>query len=184
MTRRMLLLLAFVALLVVVTGWLSRKSEIPAPGDSEAARNLPDYFMRDIESLITDKSGRASHRLNAVALFHYPQGDLSKLEQPDVTVLSDTDGGWHASAVEGAYRGTLHELRLDGDVRVTQRGEREMRLLTETLTIDTQRNYAETAAAVTLEGPASRLQGVGMQLYGDEQRLLLLSEVRGRYAEQ
>lgn len=184
MNRRMLLLLGFVALLVVFTSWLSRKSEAPAPQGRAAAESLPDYFMRGIDSRITDREGNISHRLTAESLFHYPENDLSELEQPDVTILGENRTSWRATALSGRIEGDAQQLLLQGDVRLRQHGENELNLQTDWLQIDTARHYAQTDAPVTLEGPSTRVHGIGMQAYGDEQRLLLLSSVRGRYATE
>lgn len=183
MSRRALLLLGF-ALLVVATGWLSRQSGSPSDEEREAAAHLPDYYMHGMQARISDENGATSHRLVADSLYHYPEGDRSELSRPDITVYTQKSSTWHATAENGVLSGVNDELRLNGDIRMTQQGESVMSLRTERLNIDTVRRYAETDAAVTLEGEATQIEGIGMQAYGDEERLILLSQVRGRYATE
>lgn len=184
MTQRMLLLIALVALLAVATSWLSRKSET-APPKSAAARHLPDYFIRGLESTVTDKNGRPSHQLRADYLVHFPDNDTTELERPDVTVLGDVKGShWHATAVHGKVEGAQQQILLRGDVKLKQYGKNELDVQTDWLRIDSHRRYADTKAPVTLKSAGTQLHGIGMKAYGDEQRLILLSAVRGKYATQ
>ena len=182
MTRRMLLLIGLVALLALATNWLSRKSE-SRPPKSAAARHIPDYFIKGLESTVTDTTGRPSHQLRADALLHYPDDDTTELERPDITVLGNEKASrWHATAERGKVESQQHQILLVGNVRLKQYGSSKMSLQTDWLRINSEQHYAETRAPVTLQSAGTQLQGIGMKAYGDEQRLQLLSEVRGQYA--
>lgn len=184
MTRRMLLLIALVTLLAIATNWLSQKSE-KRPPKSTSAQHLPDYFIRGLNSTVTDKNGKPSHQLQAESLVHYPDDDVTELKHPDITVLGDEKASrWHATARQGKVEGKNNRILLQGDVNLHQSGDGELLLQTESLRIDSARHYAETDAPVTLHSAGTKLQGTGMKAYGDEQRLQLLSDVRGKYATQ
>jgi len=179
----MLLVFGIVALLAIATSWLSRKSEAPV-SRTTAAQNLPDYFINDVDTTVTDEQGLPSHELRASSLVHYPNNDTTKLVQPDITILNTDKGSrWHASAREGEIAGQQQLIRLSGDVRLKQQGENVLELQTERLSIDNRRRYAETDAPVTLLSNGSQMHGIGMKAYGDQQRILLLSSVRGEYAD-
>lgn len=182
MNRRMLLLLGFVALLVVFTSWLSRQGETPGPRAPETAKHQPDYFIHGMDATVTDLNGRTSHRLIADSLFHYPDDDTSELENPDIRIFGERDENWFATGQQGFVAGKQGQVTLRGDVRLRQRGVEELDVETEWLLIDSERHYAETDAPVTLVSSAARVQGVGLKAFGEEQRMLILSSVRGRYA--
>ena len=182
MNRRMLLLLIFVTLLFALTSWLSHKSDAPSPQKTAAIQQLPDYFIRGLDSTITGEDGAPSHRLSADSLTHYPHTDTTELTQPALTIFERDRTAWQASAEHGTLVGGEEELLLRGQVQLNQRGDHRLDVLTEWLRIDIERQYAETDAPVTLTNPSSQLEGVGMQAYGEEQRLLLHSNVRGHYA--
>lgn len=177
----MLLLIAFVTLLVVLTSWLSRKSGTPSPGETAAANQLPDYYLHGLEATITGEDGSPRHRLKAETLRHYPDTDTTELEQPDVTVLGKGNATWHVRATRGTVETAAQQILLSGEVRLRQRGDNGMEMQTEWLRLDTARQYAETDASVLLKSRSARVQGIGMQAYGEQQRLLLQSTVRGRY---
>lgn len=184
MTRRMLLLFAVVALLVIGTSWLSRKSVAPSP-KSAATSHQPDYFINGLDSTVTDEHGNPSYRLRAESLIHYPDNDTTELTQPDITVLGrQNEARWHATAATGKVESRQKQMLLHGNVTLKQSGSNKLELHTEWLQIDTARHYAETGAPVTLLASGTTLEGIGMRAYGDEQRLQLLSSVRGKYAAQ
>jgi lipopolysaccharide export system protein LptC len=106
---------------------------------------------------------------------------MTELKQPDITVYGVQRGTWHASADKGTVQGE-QEIYLQGNVHLRQRGKEKLDLRTERLRIDTARHYAETDALVRITAHSSRLQGVGMKAYGEQQRILLQSAVRGQYA--
>ncbi len=181
MNRTMLLLLVFVSLLVVLTSWLSRKSEKPSEQEQASARELPDYYLNGLNSTITGKNGQPSHRMTAASLTHYPESGTTELKQPDITVYGIHRGTWHATANAGTVEGE-QEIYLKGKVVLQQKGTQQLDLHTDWLRIDTAKHYAETDAPVRITSQSSRLQGIGMQVYGEQQRVLLRSAVRGQYA--
>lgn len=181
MNRRMLLLLGFVALLVVLTSWLSRQGEVPAPGRAKAPAHQPDYFIHGMQATLTGPDGQPTHHLLADTLYHYPDDDTSELENPDIRVFGVDSANWHAIGREGFVAGKQGQLTLRGEVRLRQEGAEELDVQTDWLLIDSKRRYAETDAPVTLTTPDSRVEGIGLKAYGQEQRMQLLSSVRGRY---
>lgn len=182
MNRRMLLLLTLIAILAAFTGWLSYRSSAPAPRPSSAAETLPDYYLNGLEAIVTNSSGKPSHRMTAESLTHYPADDSTTLQQPEVTVFSQQGERWLASAELGTMYAANDELLLSGAVRLESNGGRPLQLTTEWLRINTQQQYAQTDAPVVLQSAGARIEGIGMQAFGAEQRLLLNANVRGNYA--
>ncbi len=180
MNRRLLLLIG-IALLVVATSWLSQQQEQPNKSDKADTR-LPDYFIEGFSSMVTDEQGHVSQRLTAATLYHYPDTDLTTLKQPDITVSGKNGNGWHATAEHGELSGKDEKkLLLSDKVVLHQQGDESVTLRTIWLRIDGARHYAETDAPITIESAAGRIDGTGLKLYGDEQRLLIGSAVRGTY---
>jgi lipopolysaccharide export system protein LptC len=180
MNRRLFLLLG-IALLVIATSWLSRQQGEPGKTDI-AERQLPDYFIKTFSSSMTDPQGRTNQRLNASTLFHYPDNDRTTLEQPDITVSNEDGSVWHATADNGElYGGEQRRLLLRDNVVLRQLGEEKVTLHTQWLRIESERRYAETDAPVTIDGDGGHIEGVGMNLYGDEQRLVVRARVKGQY---
>ncbi len=180
MNRRTLILLLLL-LPVALSTWLLRERSGPLapPG---APSEQPDYYLRGIHSQHTDPSGRLQHQLTAVSLSHYPHRDEITLERPHISLFQLDGSRWEVRAAHGLLSDNQQQLQLSGEVLIEQLdGPQPMRLETESLWLWPEREYAETADPVSLHSTAGRLQGTGMQLYGDQQRLILLSNVRGVY---
>ncbi|HDP89404.1 MAG TPA: LPS export ABC transporter periplasmic protein LptC [Thioalkalivibrio sp.] len=76
------------------------------------------------------------------------------------------------------------EVRLLGHVTIDRPAthpDGPLRLVTSDLTVFPQARRAETAAHAIATAPGYRIEGVGMRMDLNEQTLLLLSEVKGRY---
>lgn len=180
MNRRLLLLLG-IALLVIATSWLSQQQSEPGKIDN-AGKQLPDYFIKTFNSTMTDPQGQTNQRLNATTLYHYPDNDLTTLEQPDITVTNEDGSQWHATADSGEmYGGEERSLLLRDNVVLHKLGEDKVTLNTQWLRIESERRYAETDAPVTIDSATGRIEGIGLNLYGDEQRLVVRAAVKGQY---
>lgn len=181
MNRRMLLLLTLTTLLVALTSWLSYRSDTPAPQQGQTVQQAPDYFLHGLVATVTDANGNISHNLSAESLLHYPDTDTTALQQPVITTFGPQRSDWVVRAEQGEIAGQEEEIMLRGSVQLEQRGETPLQLLTDWLRIDAEHQLASTDAPVLLTSPAARVEGIGMQAYGKEQRLQLHSTVRGHY---
>ena len=57
----------------------------------------------------------------------------------------------------------------------------ELKVSTPLLVVYPEKDYAETDRPVTITEPRGRTEGVGMEAFLEEQRLVLLNEVYSRY---
>lgn len=178
----MLMLLTLIILLVVLTSWLSYRSDSLAPQQEQAAQQAPDYFLHDLEATVTDENGHPSHNLSAESMLHYPDTDTTIMQQPVISVFGPERSDWLVRAELGEIAGQEKQIMLRGNVQLEQQGATPLQLLTDWLRIDAEQQYATTDAPVLLKSPSARVEGIGMQAYGKEQRLLLQSTVRGHYA--
>jgi lipopolysaccharide export system protein LptC len=184
MNRPTLLILALVTLLVFATSWLSRKSEQPTAPTGTDAVDAADYFIHGFEGTVTGKNGAPSHYIKAESLVHYGDSNVTELEQPSLTVYHKPGEQWHVQSSHGRMQGEGEndEVLLDGKVILNQRSKRQpLKLTTEKLLLYPGRRYAETDSAVDISTPSGRIKGVGMKVFGDEERLQLLSDIRGIY---
>jgi lipopolysaccharide export system protein LptC len=182
MNRPTLIILTLVILLVVVTTWLSQKSEQPKSTTKPVTEGIADYFIRDFEGTVTGKNGTPVQLMKADYLVHYTDSDLTELTQPALTVYRDHGDQWLVKAEQGLMEGEGDEVQLSGEVTLTQRSKKQPVVLrTDTLRLYPDRHYAETDSAVDIRAPSGRIRGVGMKVYGEEDRVILLSAIRGTY---
>ncbi|MBE0509401.1 MAG: LPS export ABC transporter periplasmic protein LptC [Chromatiales bacterium] len=179
MNRRLRLILILLVP-VLLSSWLLQKQKPATPQQAAEVRDQPDYFLRGVHAVSTNAQGQLQHRLEADSLSHFPQGDYVLLSEPRIAVHQADGSHWTIQANQGQLFEREQEFLLHGAVRIAQHGSsQDIRLQTESLRLLPEQQFAESSEAVVLQMPGSRLEGLGMELYGKEQRLLLLSTVRG-----
>ncbi len=182
MNRRAVLILSLVALLVLVTSWLSQKSETPIPTAQQAAAPVADYFIRGFDATVTAPDGLPSHHLTSSSMTHYAESGVVELTQPHLTMYRPEGEQWLVEAEFGRMEGDGNLVTLRGKVILKQASRTQpLQVNTDELLLYPDTQYGETETPVTISAPSGHVSGVGMKVYGKENRLLLLSDVRGRY---
>lgn len=177
-----------VILLVILIGafsnWLLTSMETTPRIIPREALHEPDYFLHKFAATTLNHEGKAQHRLEADYLEHYPDNDTIEITRLKLELYRKDLPPWTARAEQGIVYERGERIELSGNVRLhrpaTADGE-AMTLLTETLTVYPQREYAETDAAVTITGEHSKTRAVGMRLDVGQGLLELLSDTRGTY---
>ena len=181
LARASLLLPALLTAAVLVL-WLP--GERPPTTQQPRPPSDADYYMERFQLLQSDAQGRARHWLRAVHLAQY--GDITHLRQPELVLRGDEGAvPWRLRADTGRLE-QESRVFLQGEVQIQRlnTGERPgLRILTPSLRLDLERKIAETAQAVTVLAPQGQLQARGLRLSLQEQRLQLLAQVRGTYAQ-
>ena len=182
MNRRALLIILAVALLVIATTWLSQRSEKKAPAAEQAAVPVTDYFIRGFDATMTSPDGYPSHHLTSDSMIHFAESGIIELAQPRLTIFRLKGEEWRVTAEQGRMEGDGNQVTLHGKVILTQESKTQpLQVTTDELRLYPDTLYGETDTPVTISAPGGKLSGVGMEFYGKENRLLLLSDVRGRY---
>ncbi|MCK5639157.1 MAG: LPS export ABC transporter periplasmic protein LptC [Gammaproteobacteria bacterium] len=185
MKRRTLFLSLTIAILAVISHWLSQETEqlLVESTTTPTPVRSPDYFMDNFSAVTMNENGITQHRLEAVRLEHYAQDDTTELNQPHLVFYDNSTPLWHITAARGNIKNDTQTIYLEGKVHLQREGDAPQELRTENIQIHPKTQYAETDAAVTLTSPQVQLQGVGMRVYLNDERLQLLSHVRGHYVQ-
>lgn len=182
MNRRALIIISLVTLLVIATTWLSQRSDKPVPRTAQTEVQLADYFIRGFDGTVTTANGLPSYHLVSGSLTHFAESDTIELTQPNLTVFRPQEEQWQVEAENGTMEGDGNQVTLRGKVILTQQSKTQpLQLRTDELLLYPDSQYGETDYPVTISAPSGSVSGVGMKVYGKENRLLLLSDVRGRY---
>ncbi|MCP8900186.1 LPS export ABC transporter periplasmic protein LptC [Gilvimarinus xylanilyticus] len=148
-------------------------------------QTLPETYILGMIDRSFDDDGRLSYTLEAeqVTYFEQGQGTDGTLTKPKVLFLSEKTTPWNLEADKGhVYSGNNTVILNDNVVAYSRSDDHgELTLLTETLNIDTDKQYAHTDKPVTMRSARSNTQAVGLKADLQEGRMELLSEVRGRY---
>lgn len=154
--------------LLVVAGasmWLDRITGGDEGRSASQVRNSPDSVAEGTRLVSFDREGRQRYELLADRITHYPQSDVTALEQPRLVYV--TEGReLRISARNGEAEKQGDVIRLAGDVRALRApaaGSPEMTFASESLTIWPDDERAETRDPVVLTQGTSTARANGMK---------------------
>ena len=187
MTARGILSLAGLAALAGLSygllRWVESSLREPAPADSQA----PVLTVEQLRAVRLNLAGIREYVLIAPRLWQLPGQGGIRIEQP-VLDWYQPDGQtreWRLQAEQGWIAADYQILRLEGAVvmdRTAASGKPPVTIKTRDVQIYRANRYAETAAPVLAITPDGEFRAVGARAWLDQERLELLSEVRGSYA--
>lgn len=182
--NRALLALGVLLLLAVFSQWLLSVNTGPSAPKTTVSHD-PDYTMENFIITTMGATGAPEHRLQARYLAHYPDDGSTELTAPQFTLYERDDGPWQVSAGRGWVGGRQKFVVLRDNVLVEnpQAGPgKAVRMTTSELEVLPDDKFAQTGQPVTLQSQNALTHAVGMRAYLDEERLQLLSKVKGTYA--
>lgn len=183
-SNRFRLLIAVAIITPALLYWGFAGTDLPT--QSEQHIDTPasfDFFMRDATTTYWNSNGQLDYRWQAPEVHHYPQRNGSELSAPVASQPTDSGGTYKMQANEGWILDDQSQIALAGDVEVhhnPQTGPGSL-LTTSTLTLYPPRDFASTDAPATLTRGTDRTDTVGLEVYFDERRVEMLSNVQGRY---
>lgn len=155
----------------------------PVTSDRETINDI-DGFLVQSETVQFDDTGKLKSRMLSDRIDHYPGQDRSKITLPTIHVYSDSGSETIATAERGEVGPDNQEILLIDNVNITEQVSGGYRLDTDFLRVEPDNDYAETHSPVTLLQKNSQLKSVGMKIYMDQDRILLLQDVRGHHERQ
>lgn len=186
MTARGILSLVGLALLAGLSygllRWVETSLREPAPAESEA----PVLVLEGLRAMRMTAAGQRELVIEAPRLWQLPGQGGTRLERP-VLDWYQPDGQtreWRLRAEGGWVAADQQTLLLEGEVvveRTTESGKPPVTLVTRDLRVLPAERYAETVAPTRAVTPGGELRAVGARAWLDQERVELLSEVRGVY---
>jgi len=152
----------------------------------------PDYFAVNSQYRSYNHDGQLEHSIRADRLLHFPDSRETRLEQPELSTY-DVDGKalWNARSDKGLVEGDGNHFQLNQNVIVWKGTSRQpedktltpVRLTTDLLNIDLEKEQAYTDKTVLLEAERGDMQGKGLQANLKTSQIYLLEDVRGLYVQ-
>ena len=185
-TTRGILYLSGLALLAGLSYgllWLV-KSSLRGPGPAES--QAPVLTVERFRAVRLNLAGVREYTVEAPRLWQLPGQGGIRIEQPMLDWYQP-DGqirAWRLQAEQGWIAADYQILRLGGEVvmhRTADSGKPPVTIVTRDVSVHRAERYAETAAPVKAVIPGGELHAVGARAWLDQERLELLSEVRGFY---
>jgi lipopolysaccharide export system protein LptC len=182
---RLRLVVALALIMPVLLYWGLSGSTLPqrtqlVPNNQESI----DFFMREARTTYWDQQGRLDYQWQTPELFHYPKRGISSLLTPRALMPGANGDQYNIQANQGEVRDDQALIALAGDVEVhhnPQSGIPSM-LTTDALTVIPPQALARTDDLATVTRGREQMESVGLEVYFDERRIEMLSNVKGRYA--
>ncbi len=164
--------------------WLLRGLEVHEAPVQAKVRHIPDYYVNQFTVNAMDDSGHLRYRLHADHMAHYLDDDTATLTRPNMLLFKRHGPVWNATARHGLIGAGQKTVLLQGDVLVWRdpvvKGS-GLELHTDELHITPGTQYAETDRPVTIAQDIGITRAVGMRVYFEQGRMVLLADVRGHY---
>jgi len=180
---RLRLAISLILLLVPLLWWgfsatAPRREPTPGP-DTEQT----DFFIRDARITRWNLQGEVAQTLASPLIRHYPDAGEMHLNAPRARIPGEQGNDIHIQAREGRMPDSQERIILAGDVLLHDNppSGRVTEMQTEQLTLYPPRDYAHTDQPVRVTQGPDHTESRGMEVYFDEQRVELLSEVKGTY---
>lgn len=184
--------LAIIALLAAAFILWEKSPNVLITPAAVQTSEFPYAFMTDIETLEYDSDGQLRYRMVTLAAKHY-QTDLNQASAQDYTLIEqprlafyaeNSSTPWLLSAMQGRSDNNGERFTLNTDVVAEQHSTSQglVQVTTSELLVKITEQYAETDKAVNMRAQQGEIETVGMQAFLSEDRIELLSQVRGTYA--
>ena len=170
--------------IVVATFWLLRQTELQGLQLTQAKSHVPDYYFLDATVTNLNDGGKPQSELVSPRIIHHPDDDSVEAFQPKMRYFIQGGVPWYAQADHGLEPSGGNLVYLDGHVHIThpdQAGGPPLVIDTEHMTVDLNTNIASTDDPVTMTKGASRTDGIGMDGYLQDNRMVLRTQVKGLY---
>lgn len=169
-----------VALLTALSFWLDAVVQQANPR-SAAVQHDPDFIVDNFIASQTSPEGLLRHTLRARRMTHFLDDDTSHLEEPNLVHFTGQGLEVTARSDRAQMSSDGQVIQLSGNVRLTRApvaNQSELVLLTESLLVTPEKNFARTDAPVVIRNATSRTDAVGLEFDYDTRQLVLLRDVR------
>ena len=176
--------LTLLALLAALTFWLDRAVQPRGPGASTVIRHDPDYIVDGLSAVRMDGQGEVKHTLRARRMTHFPDDDVTLLQDPKFVTYSQGGAPVTVTSREASVSANGDNVYFEKEVRVVRApiaNQSELVLETEYLHVIPDANLAKTDRAVTIRNANAVVTASGLELNSETRLLKLQGRVRGTY---
>lgn len=162
--------------------WVETSLREPAPAESQA----PVLTIERLRAVRMTVTGQRELVIEAPRLWQLPGQGGTRFEQPELDWYQP-DGqtpAWRLRAEWGWVAADQETLLLEGEVVADRTAESDrppVTLFTRDVRVRSTERYLETAAPARAVTPGGELRAIGARAWLDQERVELLSEVRGIY---
>ena len=175
-----------VAVVAGISVWLLSEQAPKKPRLTALDNTAPDAYMENFTTYIMSEQGEPRHELHASYMAHFSIDNHSEFTAPQLIFYRPDESRWVMSAESGTAEDGAKQIILRGKVTITRRqvvaSDSALKINTSELLIRPDDAYAETDKLITITKGEHSLQSNGIRAYFNDERVELLSRVRGVYA--
>lgn len=190
MSRNLISLLVIVLLttLFVVLWDSPPESFRRTKNDLGKQTKYPQTYLTDIETTQYNEKGDISYTFSAKKVSYFQgnqnrntKNDYTLIEAPNVVMLDPENPPWYATAKHGRANEDNTEITLWGNVKIwrTDSEGKKSELSSSEFVVKPNAQYAETNKPVMIRSADGVARAVGMKAFLKQDRIQLLSKVRG-----
>ncbi|HEX6929412.1 MAG TPA: LPS export ABC transporter periplasmic protein LptC [Gammaproteobacteria bacterium] len=159
--------------------WLSMQRDT---AETAVAPPQPDAYFRELVVVRHDQQGQPEMRVTAEYAEHFENESWIHLRMLEAKSAAN-EPGWRLTARTGRLSDDGVHLEARGDVMLARSGDgsSEMRLRTESLSVNTDTQLAVTDDHVVISQGTGSVSGRGMRASLDDDYLRLEADVEARY---
>lgn len=187
--QKKFLLPVLATLIAGLSYWLLALEHSAGPALVTHAPDSPQSFMEGIRVRAMSEEGYPRYEMHAARMAYYVGDKRTEVEQPFVIAFQPTGQIWTARAESGTALDGDAQVLLHGEVVIRQpedpgqpEGPAALEIRTRDLKVFPREEQARTDQFTTIVRPEGRVEAVGMNAYFPQERVQLLSQVRGVYA--
>jgi lipopolysaccharide export system protein LptC len=167
----------------LVTTWLVQNLEKDLSTSPQMSDHISDYTLHHFQSVQMNEQGYLKSRLMAEKMVHYLQAK-TELVTPEMLFYKQQQPVWAIQAERGEISNDDNEIWLLGPAhlrRYTPNQLQELEIITRDVRLQRDTQYAETALATQIINAYGETHSVGMRVFIPQEKIELLSQVRGNY---
>lgn len=183
--KQKILVINLCFLFAVLASIYAIKSWIATIGpDVNRINNNPDAYMKSVEYVQMDESGKPKMIIQSPQLVHFTKDNTSQFSYPIITLFQASRNQLHITANKGESIHGTQQIMLRNNVVIRQFDESHSalaKLTTSWLTFFPQQNYFTTTAEVSIQQPGISVTAIGLKGDLKTGEVKLLSRTRGIY---
>ncbi|MEZ5583556.1 MAG: LPS export ABC transporter periplasmic protein LptC [Candidatus Competibacteraceae bacterium] len=177
--------LTIVTVLALLSGWLLFTVESSLRKTAQQDQHVPALYIDKFQATRTNLQGFREYTLSAPHLVQLPDPQGTRVEQPTFEIFGDEQQReWLIHAERGWITADNQTIRLEDAVNLNRMADDDkppLSISTRQVTIYPERAELQTDAPVLAEMPNGVISAIGLRAYWHEERMELLSDVRGSY---
>ncbi len=171
---------------LILSGWLARNLLISSNNVKSNQANTPDAFMTGMHYTQYDPQGKWKSSLDAERMVHYSAQDTAVFDKPVMVSRDENQLTWIISANHSTTKHGSNIVYLKDNVQIQRfdaTNQKNLDLITSTLTAYPKQHTMETNQPVTIVQPGSVVNAVGLTGNMQTGDINLLSNTHGVYQE-